>query len=276
MSNSPGRESGAPPSPPQGDSGPAPDLESFLARAGLPPGWRVVYEPVVSSTNDRARAEAERGGPERSVFVADYQTAGRGRQGRTWIAPPRSGLLMSVLFRQSAAPPQHYTMLASLAAAEAIERLLGVEVAVKWPNDLLVGGRKVAGVLAEAITTAGSGYVIVGIGLNVNLSDSDLEVLPSTATALNRAAGRPVDRGELLAAILEQLDAWLALPPERRSPAAWRAWNARLWGRQQAIRVAEGGAQYEGIVEGTLQDGTLLVRSADGVVHRIVSGEVIL
>jgi BirA family biotin operon repressor/biotin-[acetyl-CoA-carboxylase] ligase len=255
---------------------PAPDYEPFLSGAVLPPDWQIVYEPVVTSTNDLAREAAERGWPERSVFVADYQTSGRGRQGRVWVAPPRTCVLASLLFRHGSQAPQFYTMLTSVSASEAIERLLGLEVAVKWPNDLMVEDRKAAGVLAEAVSGAQGAFVIVGLGINANLSMTELERLPSTATSLRHAAGRDVHRGELLVALIEHLDAWLRLPGERRWNDLWRAWHARLWGRNQVLRISEGEGHVEGVVEGALPDGTLLVRRADGRISRVVAGEIIL
>ncbi|MBI4494076.1 MAG: biotin--[acetyl-CoA-carboxylase] ligase [Chloroflexi bacterium] len=255
---------------------PAPDFEPFLTHATLPSGWRVQYEAVVTSTNDLARQAARQDGPERQVFVADYQTQGRGRQGRTWVAPPRSGLLMSVLFRNTAQVPQHYTMLASVSCCEAIERLLGLEMAVKWPNDLMVGDRKVAGILAEAVSGPEGGYVVVGVGINANLEPDDLARLPPSATALNRAADRTIHRGELLVAILERMDAWLGTPQPRPTEALWHAWHGRLWGRHQVLRIQDQGELVEGIVEGAQPDGTLLVRRTDGRLHRVVFGEIIL
>lgn len=255
---------------------PAADYEPFLSHAVLPAGWRVVYEPVVTSTNDLAREAARRDWPERTAFVADFQTLGRGRQGRTWIAPPRTGLLASLLFRGVVQPPQHYTMLASVACCEAIERLLGPEAAIKWPNDVMVEDKKVAGVLAEASSGSDAGYVIVGVGVNANMSPDDLADLPPTASALNHAAGRPVHRGELLVVLLERLDVWLTLLEGGQAELLWRAWHGRLWGRHQVIRVADASGVVEGVVEGALQDGTLLVRRPEGQLLRVISGEIIL
>ena len=121
-------------------------LGRFLERVALPSGWRVLHEPSVESTMDLAREAARRDWPDRSVFVADYQTKGRGRQGRVWLCPPYAGLLTTFLLRRRAAPPYTYTMLVGVALCEAIERLLALEPAIKWPNDIMVDGRKVAGV----------------------------------------------------------------------------------------------------------------------------------
>src|SRR4051812_27125039 len=181
---------------------PADDLGGFLTRAVLPPGWQVLHEPSVESTNDLARAAADRDWPDRSVFVADYQTKGRGRHGRTWLCPPRSGLLMSVLLRRRDAPAYTYTMLAAVALSEAIERLLALDPEIKWPNDVVLDGKKVAGVLAEASDDGRQQTVIVGVGVNVNLEPEELADLPN-ATALSIEAGHPAHRGELLALMLE-------------------------------------------------------------------------
>ncbi|HYU19032.1 MAG TPA: biotin--[acetyl-CoA-carboxylase] ligase [Chloroflexota bacterium] len=250
------------------------DLGRFLERALLPDGWQVVHESSVTSTNDLARAAARRGWPDRSAFVADYQTAGRGRHGRSWTAPPGSGLLVSVLLRRSGVAPHAYTMLASLAVCEAVERLLALEPAIKWPNDMMLAGKKAAGILAEATDDGAERTVVVGIGINVNVDQATLAGLPN-ATSLALEAGRPVHRGELLVVMLERMDVWLKLPAERLSTALWPAWNERLWGVSQRVRVREQGEEIEGVILGSASDGTLLVRTAEGATRRIVAGELL-
>jgi BirA family biotin operon repressor/biotin-[acetyl-CoA-carboxylase] ligase len=252
----------------------ADDLVRFLERVVLPPGWRVLHEPSVTSTNDLAREAARRGWPDRSVFVADYQTAGRGRHGRSWTAPPRAGLLFSVLLRRRDAPPHTYTMVASVAVCEAIERLLALEPAIKWPNDVMLGDRKVAGVLAEAVGDGTDQAVVVGIGINANLNAETLAPLPA-ATSLALEAGRPVHRGELLVLVLERIDRWLARPGARLAAEIWPTWQRRLWGRDQRVRVRENGEEIEGTILGARPDGSLRVRTPDGE-RRVVAGEVLL
>ena len=250
------------------------DLGRFLQRVVLPPGWRILHEPTVTSTNDLARQAARRGWPDRSVFVADYQTAGRGRQGRTWTAPPRTGLLLSVLLRRHGAAPQLYTMLASVAVCEAIERLLALEPAIKWPNDVMLDDRKAAGVLAEATDDGSERTVVIGVGINVNLDAATLADLPN-GTSLAEAAGVPVHRGELLVLILEQLDAWLRMTGGGLAAALWPAWERRLWGRSQRVTVLEGDETLEGVVMGGAGDGTLRLRTPDGQERRVVAGEIL-
>jgi BirA family transcriptional regulator, biotin operon repressor / biotin---[acetyl-CoA-carboxylase] ligase len=250
------------------------DLGHFIERAVLPPGWRVLHEPSVESTNDLAREAARRGWPDRSVFVADYQTRGRGRHGRAWLCPPLAGLLMSVLLRRRDAPAYTYTMLAAVALCESIERLLALEPAIKWPNDVVLDGQKVAGVLAEATDDGREQTVVVGVGVNVNLEPAELADLPN-ATALSIEAGVPVQRGELLVLMLERLDSWLRGDRHALEDGLWRAWNGRLWGRDQRLRVQDGDEQLVATVLGGDRDGTLMVRLDDGEVRRIVAGELL-
>src|SRR5205085_11091393 len=147
------------------------------------------------STNTRLLDEARAGAPEGLVVVADHQTAGRGRLGRTWVAPAGSSLLVSVLFRPRSLEAGHLlTTAVALAACDACERVAGVAPDLKWPNDLLVDDRNLGGILAEAEGTA----VVVGLGLNVSRPSG----APETAIALGQLAGRDIDRGELLDVLL--------------------------------------------------------------------------
>jgi BirA family transcriptional regulator, biotin operon repressor / biotin---[acetyl-CoA-carboxylase] ligase len=255
-------------------STPHDDLGAFLQHAALPPGWRVVHEPSVTSTNDLAREAARRGWPDRSVFVADYQTAGRGRRSRAWVAPPRTGLLMSLLLRRGRTPPHAFTMLGSVALCEAIEQLTGLEPAIKWPNDVMLEGRKTAGILAQASDDGAERTVVVGIGVNVNLSAEAAAALPN-ATSLSIAAGWPIHRGELLVLLLEQFDRWLKLPSDHLASALWPAWEGRLWGKSQAVTVREAGAEIRGVILGAEQDGVLRLLSEDGTERRVVAGEIL-
>jgi len=168
------------------------------------------------STNDRARELAHAGASHGTIVTADEQTAGRGRQGRRWTAPPGTSLLMSVVLRD---PPD----LLPLAAGVAVARACGEAALIKWPNDVLIGGRKVAGILAEGRPQ--QGWAVVGIGINVALRVDDLPAeLRATAGTLGR------DRGEVSAVrdlVLAQLEAALQLPPAELL-AAWRQRDALL------------------------------------------------
>jgi len=157
----------------------------------------------LDSTNRYLLDEARRGAPEGLVAVADYQTAGRGRRGRGWVAPPGASLLVSVLLRPALAPEQTplVMMACGVAMVDAVARVAGFIPALKWPNDLVVGDRKLVGILAERDGDA----VVVGAGVNVEWRAFPAE-LAETATACNLEAGHSVDRRELLAAYLAELD----------------------------------------------------------------------
>jgi BirA family biotin operon repressor/biotin-[acetyl-CoA-carboxylase] ligase len=254
---------------------PSEDLGLFIQRVALPPGWQVIYEPVLESTMNLARKAARRNWPGRSVFVCDYQTLGHGRQGRRWEAPPGQALLFTLLLRTTD-PPLAQTMLASVALCEAVQRLVQVEPSIKWPNDLLVEGRKLAGVLAESYGGVAGGYTLVGCGINVNQGDEDLRALGRAATSLKLAAGHPVHRGELLVICIERFDSWLALRPYERSLKLGRAWESRLWGLGRSAVVRDAGVEFPAVIEGAASDGALLVRLESGEVKRVLAGEILL
>lgn len=239
----------------------------------LAPPWRGVFFDAVGSTQDEARAAAGRGAPSRSVFVADYQRAGRGRQGRTWLASPGSGLLVSILFREASRKPMplRWTSLAALALLEAIDGLAPrAPAAIKWPNDVLIADRKVAGVLAESAWNGQEVTTIVGVGLNVHAAQPDLDAFH--ATSLDAACGRRVERGALLRGLVDGMDAWLARSDDERR----EAWHRRLWGRGQRLRMVDVGVDQEVVVLGVEADGALRVRLDDGTERVTTTAELIL
>ncbi len=221
------------------------------------------------------------------MAVAEFQTAGRGRLGRRWEAPPGSNLLVSVLLRPALRPEQQHLAAAALAlaAADASEGVAGVPLAVKWPNDLLgPDGRKVAGVLAEAdvgggpVTVGPPPAVVVGIGINVNwpASDDDLPAdLVGAAGSLRQLAGSPVDRGRLLAALLEALEPRvedLATPAGRARQAEALRTRCTTLGADVVVELAD--ARFEGRAVDLTPDGHLVVETA-GARRTVVAGDVV-
>jgi BirA family biotin operon repressor/biotin-[acetyl-CoA-carboxylase] ligase len=232
----------------------------------LPPGWSGAFFERVASTQDEARRAPP--GVTRAIYVADEQTAGRGRHGRTWQAEAGAALLASILLDAPQGTPWRYTSLASLALAEAIECVAPPAAPrIKWPNDLVIDGAKVAGILAESFSNGERLRVVVGVGVNVNASPSD--VLGSTCLA--RAVGRTIDRGALLHALVGRLDAWLARPPE----AARAAWQARLWGRGQRLRLVDLDTDETVVVLGVEPNGALRVRLGNGAERASLTGELL-
>ena len=239
-------------------------------------GQNVVYLPVTGSTNQEARWLAEAGAPEGTLVIADHQTAGRGRLGRRWEAPRGSSLLMSLLFRPSLAPHQipWLTMICGLAVADAVESETGLRVALKWPNDLVVGQAKAGGILTEiAVTGNQVDYAIVGIGLNVNLDPARLPGgLLTAATSLSHALGRPVARLSLLRALLHAVERRYELLKAGHSPC--QEWAERLVTLGKPVTVSTTTAVWDGVAEGVDADGALLVRLADGRLQAILAADV--
>ena len=173
--------------------------------------FRISRVERTGSTNADVLAAAIAGEPEGLVLVAQTQTAGRGRQGRTWESPPGGGLYFTVLLRPDV-PVARFgwiPLLAGVALAEAVRETAKVDAVLKWPNDLLVGGAKCAGILAEA---TGTGGVAVGIGLNTGMQEHQLPPTPTgiPATSLRLRGASTVDNDELLAAVLDRLGTWYA------------------------------------------------------------------
>ena len=216
-----------------------------------------------ASTQDDARtwALADPPAPHGAVVIADAQTAGRGRQGRQWLAAPGSSLLFSVVLRPRA--PEHlpqYMMVGGLAVYEALKPLVGAALALKWPNDVLIGGRKVCGVLAEALWLGDTlAAVILGIGVNVRADFGG----PADAVSVEEARGAAVDRLALLRDVLAQVDAWDAHVGSEALVSAWRARLSTL-GRRVTVYPRDGAPPFEGLAEAVDADGALIVRLPSG------------
>lgn len=245
------------------------EWENFSA----PRGWVVHYLHETGSTNDLAKDAGENGAPERTVYVADHQTRGRGRMGRSWLEEPGCALLFTVLFRRHLSQSFLLTMLCSVAAAEAIDRIAGVRVEIKWPNDLMLGGKKLAGVLTETSWRWSEPFAVVGVGINVNFDPSLVEGIPDTATSLRRETGRVISRPQLLHEILVQIDALLSADPEQLEYLVRSKWAARLWRRRQRVTVVEGSQSLEGVFEDVAEDGALLLRLDDGSLRSLRVGD---
>lgn len=227
--------------------------------------WRIHHFAELDSTNRYLLEEARNAAPDGLVAVADVQTAGRGRLDRRWEAPPGSSMLVSVLLR-SAENPARVVMAAGVALSRAVEQVAGIPARLKWPNDLVVGDRKLAGLLAERDDDG----LVVGAGCNVNWESFPPE-LATTATACNLEAGHPVDGEALLTAYLSELAAALADPagvlPAHRERLA-------TLGRQVRVELP-GGASLEGVATAVADDGALVVRDDTGADHTVTAADVV-
>jgi BirA family biotin operon repressor/biotin-[acetyl-CoA-carboxylase] ligase len=213
-----------------------------------------VHFRVTDSTNERARVLAAAGAPDGTLVTADEQRAGRGRQGRAWTAPARSAVLMSVVLRE-------LSETLPLAAAVAVCEALPVEARIKWPNDVWVDGRKVAGILVEGRPQ--EGWAVLGIGLNVTTEEFPAE-LNATSLHLEGAALAPE---EALAAVLSALRLWLP----RTSAEVLAAWRSRDALHGHVVRWSNG--SKEGVAAGVDDSGALIVETVDGCVT-LDAGEV--
>jgi BirA family transcriptional regulator, biotin operon repressor / biotin---[acetyl-CoA-carboxylase] ligase len=262
-------------------SGPAAPLRADAVRAALagPPGLWTSVE-VVAVTGSTNADLLRRGGPEGQVLVAEEQTAGRGRMGRSWVSRPGASLTFSVLLRPVTLPPARrgwLPLLTGVAVVAAVRGVAAVGATVKWPNDVLVGERKLAGILAEQSGDA----VVVGIGLNVTTQAEALPVSPRGLSATSLLAeGGSVSREALLAGILRELEArylaFLADPDAARVGLLdeYRALSATL-GRSVRVELP-GGKLLAGVAEDIDTDGRLLVAAAGGASPTAISaGDVI-
>ncbi len=242
-----------------------------------------VYSQV-GSTNDLVRDAARRGEPEGLVIVTDEQVAGRGRLGRVWTAPPGCCVLCSVLLRPrfSTQNAFYLTIAAALAIYRAIRTLSPQHLVlsaptIKWPNDVLMGGRKVSGVLCESEFSGGEWtFAVVGFGINVNLSPDELGGLRETATSLSSVFGYEVDRVALLASVLGELESIYFTLQNGQFGAVYAEWSQTLEtiGKRVTVKEAEGSVAGQALRVDS--DGALVLRLDGGVERRILAGDVTL
>ena len=229
------------------------------------------------STNDEAARLARMGAHHGTVVIAETQRAGRGREGRTWVSPPGRGLYLSAVLRPRVpladVPPM--TLAIGIGVCDAI-RGAGARAALKWPNDVLVGERKISGVLVEAQSQGAKlESVIVGIGVNLTThlpGEAPPEVL-ARATSLEAATGAVVDRAAFIDALLAHVEHWIDLYSAAGLPAVIPAWTARM-APGLVARATVDRAPIVGVVHGLAEDGALVLRDAAGTLHRVRSGDV--
>lgn len=248
-------------------------------------GREIHYFPEIDSTNRWLRQEANLR-PDLSpgtLAVADFQTQGRGRHERRWEAPANTCLLFSLFLRPDWPPEQAnwLTMMAGLAAVEAIAAAAGLQTRLKWPNDVVVGTtdgewRKLGGILLEGVWQAGRlAQAVLGVGLNVNVPAAALPTFPIPPTSILAETGQPVNRRALLATLLRRLETHYEAAAAGRSPQP--AWESHLIWRNQWVQIQEGETLLAaGIFMGTDSWGRLLLRDEGGHIHTIAAGDVSL
>ena len=240
-------------------------------------GSRVYHFYSTDSTMNEAAHLAVADAPEGTLVVAEEQTAGRGRFGRRWVSERASGLYFTLILRPSLAPAAApvLTLMAGLAVAEAIQEVTTLATDLRWPNDVMIGEKKCAGILVEMTAEpARISHVLVGIGINVNQQRMPAD-LGGEATSLFLAAGRSFSRLEILVLVLKRLEHYY----NRLQEAGPQAIVARFedvssYARGKRVRITEGSSIMEGVTDGLTAEGLLLVRRDDGQVERILSGRV--
>lgn len=234
--------------------------------------------PVVESTNSEAKRLARQGAPEGTIVLAESQTKGRGRLKRLWVSPPGKGLYLSVILRPPI-PPQwgpRITPAAGVALAEALQDR-GLTPKLKWPNDVMLGRRKVGGVLTEASCTENAiSFVVVGVGINVN---TDLEDFPTSirnlATSVRLSTGKAISRVGLLQACLYQLEQWYECLCQGSFATILESWRQHEMTLGRWVEVSLPDSSVAGVAEDIDSHGALLVRDKGGRLHRILVGDVV-
>ena len=234
-------------------------------------GQRVIYYPSLASTMDMAKREAQQGAMEGTVIIADEQTAGKGRVKRVWLSP-KGCVALSIILYPSVLHLPSLIMVASLAVARSIEVVTGLKPQIKWPNDVIIKGKKVCGILIKSEVTGDSvDFAIIGIGVNVNFRVSDFpEILP-IATSLSDELGRDVSRLDIIRCLLVEIERlYLA------GGSIYEEWRDSLVTLGKRVQAKMGETTHEGIAESVARDGSLLLRHRDGSLTRIVAGDVTL
>lgn len=245
---------------------------------GNPWRGRIQYFDTISSTNDVLKLLAAQGAPEGTCLVAGSQTGGRGRMGRSFLSPPENGIYLSILLRPECKPAElmHLTCAAACAACSAIEQAMGFRPGIKWTNDIVYEGRKLAGILTElGLAQAGhTAYAVLGIGINCNQSPADFPPeIRSFAGSLKTAAGKSADRAAVAAAIIDAFTQMnRALLTEKQEILAQYRRDCVTLGRE--VQVIGSGQPRPGKAMDIDEAGALVVQYADGATEHVSSGEV--
>jgi len=237
-------------------------------------GQRIIYHSKIPSTMELARREALEGALEGTAVITDEQTAGKGRIGRFWSSPKGCIALSIILYPKQAYLPS-LIMVASLAVMHTIKCVTGLRSQIKWPNDVLINGKKVCGILVESGVQGGrSNYAIIGIGINVNLEAAYIGEVSLMATSLSDELGKQVSRLEIVRKLLREIERLYLSAQD--GEAVYQEWRQNLETLGRSVSAKSGNDVYEGIAESVEKDGSLMLRLRDGSLKRIVAGDVTL
>ncbi|NIO09917.1 MAG: biotin--[acetyl-CoA-carboxylase] ligase [Deltaproteobacteria bacterium] len=253
------------------------EIQRALATNRL--GKNIHWFESLPSTNVWAQDLAQQGAPEGDIIVAEGQTQGKGRVGRSWISPPYLNLYFSIILRPTLPPsstPQ-ITLMSAVALAETVQHFLQFSPEIKWPNDILVGGKKLAGILTEShCEPHGVAHVVVGIGVNLNFPKELMpEEIRNMATSFQILKGRTMDRNAFTSRLIQDLDRCYGILEERGFPELADRWESffALRGRRVKVEMPDGVVQGKAI--GIDLDGALILEGASGKRERVLAGDVI-
>ena len=240
-------------------------------------GRPVRFYEELASTNLQAKLDAEKGAAEGTLIVADMQTAGRGRRGRAWSSPAGTNIYFTLILkpRFSVELASMVTLVMGLAVAEGIREACGAEARIKWPNDIVIGGRKVCGMLAEMSTERDFiHYVVMGVGINVRMQEFPAEIA-ETASCLERECHGPMSRAGLTACVMRRFEEhYERFRRDGCLEGLLERYNGLLAGRDGEVRVLDPRGEFRGISRGINGAGELLVEREDGSVEAVYAGEV--
>jgi BirA family biotin operon repressor/biotin-[acetyl-CoA-carboxylase] ligase len=238
-------------------------------------GRNFVFEPVVGSTMDVARDAATHGAVDGTVVATDEQTSGRGRLGRSWVNPPAVNLASTMILRAPRTVVRWIAMMTPLSIVRAVDEVTGLRADIKWPNDVQIAGKKLAGILIETdFSNEDEPLVLVGVGINVNFDPREHADIRDIATSLREETGHEVEREALLAACMLQFEGLYESAKSGVSP--FDAWRELLVTLGQHVHASWPGGEARGLAEGVDEDGALLVRIAEDAVVRVEAGDVTL
>jgi len=241
-------------------------------------GKTIHYFHALDSTNSKAYELASRGAEEGEIVIAESQAKGKGRLGRNWFSPPYLNLYLSVILRPKISPHQapFITLMAAVATAEAIEKTSGLQSSIKWPNDILLSGRKIAGLLNEIKSeTDRIHFVILGIGVNLNVDEKMFpKEIRSIATSMKREMGQAVSRKDFLALLLKELEKWYTVFLKEGGTVILNSWRERAQIKGRQVKMTSFGETIAGRAIDVDSDGALIIETRRGERKRVVAGDV--
>lgn len=245
-------------------------------------GQAVYYADETTSTNIDAKRYAEEGAPHGTIVTADMQTTGRGRRGKTWASPPGSAIYMTILLKPDFMPDKAsmLTLVMALSVAEAVTGTTGLDTGIKWPNDIVVNGKKVCGILTEMnmnVELDTIQYVIIGVGINVNNASAEEfpQEIRRTATSLKIESGVQISRAALIAEVAWQFEKYYDMFVRKLDfSLLMEAYDKRLLNLGKEVKVLDPKGEYTGIARGINRTGELLVETEDGSIVEVYAGEV--